>query len=89
MFLAEYCNSWLANSDHSSHLRLTEELLDKQDYLAVQISHDNSEPVVEWVDDHVDPFTQLFTMFQRAAESGEGCVLYSYIIIPIWVANFY
>lgn len=77
MFLAEYCNLWLASSNQDSHLRLTEELLDKQDYLALQVSRDQSrDPAGEedWTDDRVDPFAQLFTMFQRSAESGDGLV---------------
>ncbi len=76
MFLGQYCSSWLTTSEHDSHLRLTEELLDRQDYNALQRSLvDTSHDEGTGTDNRVDPFSQLFTMFKRAASANEGWVV--------------
>lgn len=36
MFLHVYCHEWLNGSEQTRHHLLTEELLDRQDYLAVR-----------------------------------------------------
>ena len=58
-------------SEQGMHDRLTEELLDRQDYLALQRSQGQVKGAHSDEGDHKDPLSQLFTMFKRVAYAQE------------------
>ena len=73
MFLQFYCNQWLVSSEHCTHDKLTEELLDKQDYLVSKQQEELKSAVnpgeVVCSSLSPDPLTQLLHMFRRIATS--------------------
>ena len=76
MFLQTYCSQWLVSSEHYTHDHLTEELLDKQDYLVSRrreemkrMPEDEQRRLREFPPP--DPLTQLLHMFKRIATSRE------------------
>ena len=76
MFLQMYCNQWLQTSEHSTHDKLTEELLDKQDYLvSVRQAELRKMTVADQKrlgeSSRPDPLTQLLHMFKREASARE------------------
>ena len=80
LFLRVYCQEWLGNAEHSTHQLLTEELLDRQDYLAAKRIRDNDmkprheQKQLSQMEPHIDPLSQLFKMLQRLATTGEWWV---------------
>lgn len=77
LFLYTYCREWLTSAEHSTHHLLTEELLDHQDYLALQKIRENDmksrheQKQLSELGPHIDPLSQLFKMLQRLATTGE------------------
>ena len=76
MFLQTYCSQWLVSSEHFTHDNLTEELLDKQDYLVSRRREDmkrmpENEQRRLRETPPPDPLTQLLHMFKRIATSRE------------------
>ena len=74
MFLQMYCSQWLVTSEHSTHDNLTEELLDKQDYLVLRRQEEMKrmpEDDEKRLKEAPDPLTQLLHMFKRIASSRE------------------
>ena len=72
MFLQMYCHHWLQTSEHSTHDKLTEELLDKQDYLVSvrleELKTMSKTDLKKQVDSSPpDPLMQLLHMFRRRA----------------------
>ena len=76
MFLEAYCEHWLQTSEHSTHDKLTEELLDKQDYL-VSMQEVEMRRMPEQDQRRMgqrskpDPLMQLLRKFNRLATSRE------------------
>ena len=83
MFLQTYCSQWLVSSEHYTHDHLTEELLDKQDYIVSR----RREEMKRMPENErrrrlreappPDPLTQLLHMFKRIATSREWYSLQS------------
>ena len=77
LFLHVYCREWLTELQQSTHSLLTEELLDRQDYLATKrIRENDARPRHEQrqlaeLEPLTDPLSQLFKMLQRLAAAGE------------------
>ena len=76
LFLQVYCHEWLSSPELNTHQRLTEELLDHQDYLATKRIKD-SETLLKHeqkklcdIRTCVDPLSQLFKMLKRIATTG-------------------
>ena len=61
------------NAEQTTHQMLTEELLDHQDYLAVQRIKENDlqprhkQKQLSELEPYTDPLSQLFKMFKRVA----------------------
>ena len=76
MFLQTYCTQWLLTSEQSTHDKLTEELLDKQDFLVLKRQEETkrmaqTDQKTLRKTSSLDPLTQLLNMFKRIATSRE------------------
>ena len=72
LFLTAYCCGWLTTAECTNHRLLSEELLDRPDFVPSSSSSVARQPQGSGAGP--DPLAQLFTMFKRVASTQEWYV---------------